>query len=329
MLYHRRVENPPAAIELATTKSMSRPEEARVSRLHSISSARLDVPKPDHTATDDELLGDARMIVNSSIQDAIEWARAQDDETLRRRCLTAVLHAWAEREPVPAVDWALAQDEAERQSDLEAALAGVASAQPAEAAAIVRGLLKYYDPADNVRAAPSLVVALNNAGEFGVAMDFIKEAPPEQQSEWMPATFRRWGATDPQEAIQALDSISNEKLRGAAFEALIDGWSAGQPAGAAEYAASLPDGADRTYALNKIMDGWALQDPTAMASWLANAPAGINLDRAIVTLITRTDSANRSTDVVLEWAEHISDSQLKQDSIKWVMAESGRLGPAD
>jgi hypothetical protein len=47
------------------------------------------------------------------------------------------------------------------------------------------------------------------------------------------------------------------------------------------------------------------------------------VDNAIVTLITRTDSLNRSTETALEWAQNISDANLKQNSIQCIMAESG------
>ncbi len=328
--HHQRVSNAANPVELSVDDSTPRPGERQLLhvRSHLISSFRQTFPNPDPTATDEEFLTSARTLVDTSAQDAIAWARSQDDETLRRRCLCAVIRAWGEREPVLAVDWALAQDEIERQRDVEAALDGAAK-QPEQAVAIVRGLLKYYDPSDSVRAAPALMVALNNAGEFAVALDFIKGTPADLQVEWTTATFQRWGASQPQQAIEALNSLSDEKLRTPAFEAFIASWSAGQPASAADYAASLPEGVERTYALNKIADSWALQDPVAFATWLANPPLGVNLDHAIVALITRTDSANRSSEIALEWAQGISDPDLKQDSIKWILAESGQSAPAN
>lgn len=285
------------------------------------------LPTPDASATDEQLLTLARNIVSRSPERAIAWARAQKDSTLRRRCLFAAIRAWGEREPITAVDWALTQDESERHMDIEAALAGAVQ-QPQQAVAIVRGLLKYYDPADKIDAAPSLVVTLNNAGEFQTALDFINDAPPDLRSDWTRATFQRWGASQPQGAIQALNSISDDKLRNVAFQALVDSWSSAQPATLADYAASLPDGADRTYALNKVVDNWSLQDPAAMATWLTTSPPGVDFDQAIAAMIAKTDSVNRSPEVALQWAENISDSDLKYDSIKRVLTEWNQTDPS-
>ena len=102
------------------------------------------LPTPDVAATDQELLELARDIASRSPQRAIDWARAQADETLRQRCLFAAIRAWGGRNPNAAVDWALTQPDDERQTDLDAALAGAVQ-QPQQAVAIVRGLLKYYE----------------------------------------------------------------------------------------------------------------------------------------------------------------------------------------
>jgi hypothetical protein len=284
------------------------------------------LPSADISATDEELLTLARGIVSGSPQRAIDWARAQSDLTLGRRCLLAAIRAWGERDPNAAVDWSLAQPDDERQTDLEAALAGAVQ-QPQQAVAIVRGLLKYYDPADHVNAAPALVVALNNAGQFQTALDFIQDSPPDLQSDWMRTTFQRWGASQPQQAIQALNSVIDDKLRDDAYQALIGAWSVQEPSAVADYAASLPDGDDRTFALTQLVENWSLQDPAAFATWLNTSPSGLNLDQAIATLISKSDSANGSPEVTVHWAERISDSDLRYDSIKHVLDEWNQTDP--
>ena len=96
----------------------------------------------------------------------------------------------------------------------------------------------------------------------------------------------------------------------------------------ADYAASLPDGDDRAFALSQLVDNWSLQDPTAFATWLNTAPSGLNLDQAIATLISKTDSANYSPQVALQWAESISDSDLRYESIKHVLGEWNQTDPS-
>lgn len=320
-LPHGSHRNTPAAKESArATEVAPIPTEAATTVVETL-------PTPDTSATDDQLLTLARDIVSRSPQRAIDWARAQTDATLRRRCLVAAIRAWGERYPNAAVDWALTQPEDERQTDLEAALNGAVT-QPQLAVAIVRGLLKYYDPADHVNAAPALVVALNNAGQFQTALDFINDAPADERAEWTRATFQRWGASQPQEAIQALNSITDDKLRDDAFRGVIASWSTQSPSALADYAASLPDGDHRAFALTQLVDNWSLQDPAAFATWLNTSPPGMNLDQAIATLISKTDSANGSLQVAVQWAERISDSDLRYDSIKHVLSEWNQTDPS-
>lgn len=284
-------------------------------------------PAVEISATDEQLLDLARTVVSRSPRAAIEWARAQSDRILRRRLLSAVIRAWAENDPNVAVDWALAQDEDERRIDLEAALAGAVK-QPLVALAIVRGLLENYDPSDSIGAGPALVLALNNAGQFQTALDFINNGPTECRNEWTRATFQRWGASQPQEAIQALSSIADGQLHRDAFHALVDGWSTGDLPALADYVKSLPDGNDRAYAFDKTVENWSLQDPAAMAEWLLNFPRGTDFDQAVATLISRTDSVNRSPEVAMQWAENISDPDLKYQTAEHVLNEWKQTDPA-
>jgi hypothetical protein len=58
-----------------------------------------------------------------------------------------------------------------------------------------------------------------------------------------------------------------------------------------------------------------------MATWLATSPAGVDFDQAIATLISKTDSMNRSPQVAMQWVENISDPNLKYDSMKLVLGQ--------
>jgi hypothetical protein len=261
-----------------------------------------------------------------SPQHAIACARSQSDSMLARRLLFAVVRAWGESVPDAAVDWVLMQDDSERRIDMEAALAGEVK-QPQVALAIVRGLLKYYDPDDRAGAGPALVVALNNSGQFQTALEFIKDGPPDSHTDWTKATFQHWSESQPQEAVQALDSIADEKLRDDAFHAVADGWSASDPSALANYATSLPNGQNRTYAMDKATDNWSLQDPKAMADWLTTSPTGVDFDQAIATWISKTDSLNRSPEVAMQWVENISNPKLKYDTMTLVLNQWNQTNP--
>jgi stage V sporulation protein SpoVS len=273
----------------------------------------------DASATDEELLALARSVVARSPVRAIAWARSQDDSVLRRRLLSAVIRVWGESDPASAVDWALMQDDSERRVDMEAALAGAVK-QPQLALAIVRRLLA-DDPDDGAGCGAAFVVALNNSGQFQTAMEFLNDGPADSRADWTTATFRRWGESRPQEAVQALASIADEKLRDAAFRAVVDGWSAGNPSALADYATSLPEGDSRAYALNKAIDNWSLQDPAGLGAWLNTSPPGVDFDQTIARLISTTDGANRTPEVAMKWVENISDPNLKYDTMVRVLGQ--------
>jgi hypothetical protein len=282
-------------------------------------------PALNGSETDEDLLALARTLVACSPERAIAWARAQSDSVSGRRLLSAVIRVWGESDPASAVDWALAQDDDERRQDLEAALAG-AVRQPQLALAIVRRLLA-DDPNDGAGCGPALVVALNNAGQFQTALDFLNEGPPDSRLDWTTATFRRWGESWPEDAVKALDAIADAQLRNSAFQAVMNGWAAGDPAGLAAYAVSLPPGENRTFALSQAMDNWSLQDPAGLGAWLNTLTPGAEYDVGVALMIGKSDGANRSPEVALGWVEGISDPGLKLASLlrvleQWVQTDS-------
>ena len=283
-------------------------------------------PNPDRAATDDDLLVLARKYAAVSPQRAVAWARSQSDADMRRRLLAAVLRAWGEGDPDPAIIWVLAQDETERPADMEAVLAG-AVRQPSVTLAMIRQLLA-DDPEGNARYGAALIVALSNAGEFDIAIGFLNEAPADSRRDWTTATFERWGAAQPRQAMTALDSLTDEALRETAFRAVVNGWNGNDPAGLANYAVSLPEGTNRSLALGQAMDNWSLQDPAGLAEWLNSAPRGVDFDQAIAAIISRIDGANCPPELAAQWVENISDPRLRYDSLAKVLGDWSQTDPA-
>ncbi|HEY3760211.1 MAG TPA: hypothetical protein VGN23_00490 [Verrucomicrobiae bacterium] len=283
-------------------------------------------PNPDASARDEELLALARKAVADFPLRAIDWARSQPDALLQRRLLSAVIQAWGEKDPATAIDWVLRQDDDERRLDMEAALDGAAQ-QPELALAIVRQLL-VNDPSDPDGYGPSLIAALINAKQFEVILQFLNNgASPESRADWMAATFNRWGQTQPQQAIKALASLTDESLRASAFHSVMDGWSQDDPGALAAYGATLSPGADRDYAVKQALNNWSLQDPAAMATWLNQQPEGTEFDEAVALIISKTDSANCPPATAMSWVEGIGDSTLKLQSFMHVLDEWNQTDP--
>lgn len=184
------------------------------------------------------------------------------------------------------------------------------------------------DPSDAKGRAGDYLLSLCNSGQFQLALQFANEAPPDLKSGWLKAVFTRWGQVQPREAIVALASLDDISERATLFHGIADAWAANNPSALAKYAGSLPDGDDKTYALNQVVDNWSLQDPEAFSSWLNSSPTGVNLDAAIAQMISKTDEANRSSEVAMQWVDSINDSTLRYSALLQVLAQWNQSNPA-
>ena len=285
-----------------------------------------DWSQPAATLADAELLQLARRQVARSPVQAMLWAQAQAEAGLRQRMILAVLRAWGEVDPRSAVNWALAQANDVRETDLRAVLTG-AIRQPK----ITMDLLRQWlarDPDAGGFYAELFTRALGAAGDFQAAVQFLNTAPTGTVAESFKAVFSLWMQSQPQAALQAVDSISDPSMRALAFHTVVGDWSPANPGGLAAYAAALPPGADRSYALNAAVSTWSLQDPAGLATWLNTLPPGPEFDAGVAQMIARTDGANRSPELAMGWVENIGDPSLRMDSLERVLGEWSQTDPA-
>ena len=184
------------------------------------------------------------------------------------------------------------------------------------------------DPTDKNGQAGNFLLSLCAAGQFQLALKFASEAPSDLKNGWLKAVFTRWTQSHPQDAIIALASIQDDGERSGLFHAIAATWAANDPSALANYAGSLPDGDDKTYALNQVVESWSTQDPKAFAAWLDTSPSGVDMDQAIAEMVTKTDSANRSPQVAMEWVAAINDPSLRYNSLVFVLNQWNESDPA-
>lgn len=284
-------------------------------------------PSPSASASDAELLQLARKLVALSPQQALAWAQSQHDPTLRQRLLVAVIQAWGESFPAAAMNWAMAQIGEARQPSVAAALTGALRTQPAVALTIAQNLL-VDEPGFGEGCVGSLISRFSAARDFAMAWQLTTVAPDDFRASWMNAVFRSWAEDQPQDAMQALQSVPDTGLRETLFQSAVNGWAAGSPASLAAYAVTLPPGADRELAVKQAMDNWSLQDPAAMAAWLNTLPSGADFDRGVTLILARTDGANLSPATAVQWVESIGNPTLRYDSLAQVLREWSQTDPA-
>jgi hypothetical protein len=198
---------------------------------------------------------------------------------------------------------------------------------PSESALAAGRQLLADDPSDTKGRAGNFLLSLCAVGQFQLALQFANEAPPDLKSGWLKAVFTRWAQASPQNAVNALAFIQDKSERAVLFQTIAGAWAANNPSALADYAESLPDGDDKTCALNQVVDNWSLQDPEAFSAWLNKSPSGVNLDQAIAQMISKTDEANRSSEVAMEWVECINDPALRYNSLLYVMQQWNQSNP--
>jgi hypothetical protein len=177
------------------------------------------------------------------------------------------------------------------------------------------------DPSDAKGRAGNFLLSLCDAGQFQLALQFANEAPSDLKPGWLKAIFTRWAQIRPQDAVTALVSIEDESKRTSLFQTITGTWAINNPATLASYAKSLPEGDDKTYALNQVVNNWSLQDPEAFSGWLNTSPTGVNLDQAIAQMISKTDEANRTSEVAMQWVECINDPTLRYNALLQVLGQ--------
>ena len=269
--------------------------------------------------SEEALLTTARSRIALSVEGALAWAQAQADPGDQARLLFAVVRAWGERDPFASVRWALSRPAVRTEPFMEAALTGAAR-MPELAMAVGRSLLA-EDAELGSAYGMTLVGALTSVGEFKAAFQFANAAPPDLREEWLASAFHRWGAQNPEEAINALNALTDETTRAPAFRALAAGWAEGDPATLAAYVYLLSRSAEREYVLGEALSHWAMRDPRSLAIWLNTLSPGPEFDAGAAVLLAHTDQANRSIDVGLQWVESISESVLRRDSLRNILAD--------
>lgn len=209
---------------------------------------------------------------------------------------------------------------AESDDDLFRRATNAAADSPEIALALGEKLLE-NDPDDDSARASNLLLAFCNAGNFQTAVEFANQAPAEFRDNWLKVIFARWAQTNPQNAMAALDSISDSSAQKMAFQTAADTWAQNDPSTLAAFTAALPDGDNKTFALEKIVGNWSLQDPAGFSAWLNTSPPGVDFDSAVAEMISKADGANYSSEVAMQWVEGMNDSALKFNSLSRVLEQ--------
>jgi hypothetical protein len=317
-----------AASPLLATVSQSRPAGERIFSADQLLAGK---PSPGNgyaIESDENVLRVVRLLLARSPDRAVAWAGQASDPVWRDILVSLVFRTWAEEEPSAAFAYVQSEAPAPSEADLEAVLLGAAS-HPDVALPIGLALLASQpDHAGDFGAV--LLGAFVRAGQFSAAIAFANAASDDLRDEWLATTFKSWSQQQPEQAAQALATVTDPALYEQLFQSLTAGWASANPSELASYALTLPPGDDRSYALGQVFDQWSLQDPAGLATWLFNHQTTLQeFDSAVAAIIQRTDQANRDTLTALQWAESINDPELRFGSVNRVVKEWAVSAPSD
>lgn len=192
--------------------------------------------------------------------------------------------------------------------------------KPAEALVVGKTLMQSHPDRAPVYGA-NLVAALVRNSAYSEALELSAAGPMPDQVEWMATVFTGWGAARPAEAKRLADMFKAKGVAGPVYSALIRGWSLSAPAEAATYASELPPGELRSTALRLSIEQWIQQDPVALNKWLPHLTDSKEFDFALSQLATKTDRYFRTSRVAIEWAESISNAELRRETLAMVMRQ--------
>lgn len=244
--------------------------------------------------------------------------RTQAPAIARDAELADTLEALAEADPDTATELLLSLNETDRRRVVAAVLIDAAR-QPGEAARLAADFCR-ADPTGAIEHGYALVATLVRAGEFDVALQFVRirdavAGESENPNKWLAAAFGGWAERQPLSAARAAVALTAEGLRGEALQAVTSTWARTDPAGAAGFVTQLPAGFERALALDLTLRRWVEKSPDAAAAWIAGLAPGSEFDHAAATVATAPHLVMPHPDVAISWAERIGDGELRSHTL--------------
>jgi hypothetical protein len=305
----------------------------------------------DHVSANAAALAFVIQIEAAQMPEALGLAQALKDEPARHLLLKNLLSHWAETEPHKARDWALSTAAGTPRADLREALMtawagndpdavlGLASKSgsarfpqaPIDESAIATVFRTYAleDPSKAFGRLEIISQSRRHAAIRGI-LDTVRTEEQREKIDGLIAKIRReetriqarramveqWARRDPVAAAAYVDKAEPAWERTRLMDSLGHTWLQGHdPTVAAEWWVDHAPGADT---LVKIINVWAQLDANAAGKWLGKQAPGPTSDAARRTFSRQV--ADRDPESALRWAETVSDSTMREDTIDHVFA---------
>jgi hypothetical protein len=174
-----------------------------------------------------------------------------------------------------------------------------------------------------------LVGALVRGSHHTEALQLVQCGPESSRAEWLEIILSHWARTEPDAGKLIVDQLHQNAVSAATFEMVAKNWSASAPEDLARYALMLPPGEHRAIALSSALEPWLLQNPSAVASYLQQLTEPAERDLYAAALASQTDTALRPTSQGLNWAEMITDPELRRTALGRIVREWAATDPVE
>lgn len=257
---------------------------------------------------------------------ALALAQQETNFRLRQDLLGAALQGWATINPGASVGWASTHlFDAERRTAVEAIIdAGMARRD--ETIQAVNALCE-RDAAMADDYGRMLIASLAKNSDFATAVSFATANTSSHKDYWLGAALYSWSQYRPQEAAEALKTITDPAAYNEAIHGLILGWSSNDPVSLVKFAERLPAGPARQEAFNQALQNWVTHDPVAASVWLDAHEATPELDSGAVKLATSPYLVEKNLETALSWAKSVSDPQQRTIALVDVIQQWAQRDP--
>lgn len=251
---------------------------------------------------------------------AIALAQAEPNRQLRDKLIEAALRGWATVAPEAASQWAINLPYQKRLQGM-AAVFHSAAKNPQEAVRIANQVCQ-ADPTAALDHGLALINALSDTGDFAIAAKFAATASPDQRASWLQFAFNNWALHQPEIAVNAARTLSNDPdVQRDAFQGVIGGWAQSDPAALAEYSQQMPPGPERTRALEDSLRQWVDMDAAAATAWIDKFDPSPELDAGTAAVASLPRLVNSHPDIAVSWAESISNETLRSETLANIIRE--------
>lgn len=257
---------------------------------------------------------------------AMKLALAEPNFRLREILRNAALRGWASHAPEAALARAMTFPDTDIRSAIEAVING--AARETENALQLGRKLVAENPGLAADYGIIVITALSDRGDFAAAAKFAAESPAITRAAWLNTAFNQWALSQPEQALDACNQISDTSARSEALQGVIAGWAEANPAGLADYAMQMPEGEQRSMALGQALPRWVSRDPVEASKWLDHYDPDPSLDTGVMAIATMPALVKQRPEVSLEWAESIVEPSLRESTLKNLADQWARNDPS-